>query len=60
MSGLDCFRLRLRNDAARISVIANPQGEAIQKADNEAERIYVIVNPQDEAIQVVIIVMFIF
>jgi hypothetical protein len=32
MSGLDCFRLRLRNDAAHVSVIASPQGEAIQKA----------------------------
>jgi hypothetical protein len=30
MSGLDCFRLRLRNDVAHVSVIANPQGEAIQ------------------------------
>jgi hypothetical protein len=30
MSGLDCFRLRLRNDAAHVSVIVSPQGEAIQ------------------------------
>jgi hypothetical protein len=38
----------VRNDAAHVSVIANPQGEAIQNTDNEAERIHV--NPQAEAI----------
>jgi hypothetical protein len=34
----------VRNDVAHLSEFANPQGEAIQKADNEEERIHVIVS----------------
>jgi hypothetical protein len=36
------FRGIMRLSQKHVSVIANPQGEAIRKADNEAERIHVI------------------